>query len=522
MDYDVVVAGGGPVGLMLACELRLGGARVAVLERRTEVDPTIKGGAITTPGAEALYRRGMLPALAEVQRRTMERFQAFLGERNGGDGGGAAGRGLGYVGHFAGIMLRADLVDRTEPGLGDAGPAAEIAFVTQQDIERLLGGRADELGVEVRRGVELTGFDTDGEAVTVRTGHGAVRAGWLVGCDGGRSTVRKLAGFGFPGTDPEITCHQAVVEMTGTEDLKVGWTATDTGVYAYGPMPGRVVTVEFDGPPADRDTPVTTDDLQARLRRVSGADVTITRVRTATRFTDHARQATGYRKGRVLLAGDAAHVHSAFGSQGLSLGIGDAMNLGWKLAAVTGGRAPEELLDTYTSERHPVGAWVLNWTRSQVAAMRPDPRSRALREIVSDLAGTVVGTTYLTARLNGAGVRYELPGEHPLTGRSAPDLELTGGSRLADHLHGGRALLLDLADDPDLRARAAGYVGRVDILTAGCPSRPELAAVLVRPDGFTAWAADTGVQAQAPTPTAGLAEALEEWFGAPRGAVKQG
>ncbi|MER5478766.1 FAD-dependent monooxygenase [Streptomyces sp. NPDC002734] len=529
MDYDVVVAGGGPVGLMLACELRLAGVRVAVLERLTEVDPTIKGGAITLPSAEAFHRRGMLPALAEVQRQAMDRFEAFLRERNGGDGGGAAGRGLGIVGHFAGVMLRAELVDRTKWGLGEAGPAAEIAFVAQQDIERLLVGRADELGVDVLRGVELTGFDADDEAVTVRTSHGAVRSGWLVGCDGGRSTVRKLAGFEFPGTEPEITCHQAVVEMTGAEDLEIGWTATDTGVYAYGPMPGRIVTVEFDGPPADRDVPVTTEDLQGRLRRVSGVDVTITEVRTVTRFTDHARQVTDYRKGRVLLAGDAAHVHSAFGSQGLSLGIGDAMNLGWKLAAVIAGRVPEELLETYTAERHPVGAGVLDWTRSQVAAMRPDPQSRALREIVSDLAGTVAGTTYLTARLNGGGVRYALPGEHPLTGRSAPDLELSDGRHLADHLHGGRALLLDLADDPELRALAAGYAGRVDTLTAGCPSRPNLAAVLVRPDGFTAWAADaeakaptstaTATPTSTPTSTAGLAEALEEWFGVPEEVV---
>ncbi|WP_307123027.1 FAD-dependent monooxygenase [Streptomyces sp. B1I3] len=520
MDYDVVVAGGGPVGLMLACELRLGGARVAVLERLTEVDPTIKGGAITTPSAEALYRRGMLPALAEVQRQAMDRFRAFMRERNGGSEGRAAGQGLGFVGHFGGIMLRADLVDRTDPGFGDAGPAADVSLVAQQDIERLLGRRADDLGVDVRRGVELTGFEADDGAVTVRTNRGAIRAGWLVGCDGGRSTVRKLAGFEFPGTEPEITCHQAIVEMTGSEDLTVGWTATDTGVYAHGPMPGRIVTVEFDGPPADRDAPVTTEDLQARLRRVSGVDVTITRVRTVTRFTDHARQVTEYRRGRVLLAGDAAHVHSAFGSQGLSLGIGDAMNLGWKLAAVIRGRAREGLLDTYTSERHPVGAWVLDWTRSQVAAMRPDPQSRALREIVSDLAGTVVGTTYLAARLNGAGVRYELPGEHPLTGRSTPDLRLTDGGRVADHLQGGRAILLDLTGDPELQALASGYADCVDTVTTGCPSHPDLAAVLVRPDGFTAWAADTG--AQAPTSTAGLAEALEEWFGVPEGAVTPG
>ncbi|MCL6302991.1 aromatic-ring hydroxylase C-terminal domain-containing protein, partial [Streptomyces kronopolitis] len=205
-----------------------------------------------------------------------------------------------------------------------------------------------------------------------------------------------------------------------------------------------------------------------------------------------------------------------------------AMNLGWKLAAVIGGHAQEGLLDTYTAERHPIGASILDWTRSQVAAMRPDPQSRALREIVSDLAQTTVGTTYLTARLNSAAVRYELPGEHPLTGRSTPDLELADGSRLANHLHGGRALLLDLTDDPDLRALTAGYAGRVDTLTAGCPSRPELAAVLVRPDGFTAWAADADAGAHTPTPTStstsagGLAAALQEWFGEPEGAVTPG
>ncbi len=296
--------------------------------------------------------------------------------------------------------------------------------------------------------------------------------------------------------------------MTGAEDLTVGWTATGTGVYAHGPMPGRVVTVEFDGPPTDRDAPVTTEDLQAKLRRVSGVDVTITGVQTATRFTDHARQVTEYRAGRVLLAGDAAHVHSAFGSQGLSLGIGDAMNLGWKLAAVIGGRAPEGLLDTYTAERHPVGAGILT---GPVPRWRPCARTRSPGPCARSSA---------TWRRRSRAPRTSPPGSTAqgratscrastlLTGRSTPDLELADGSRLADHLHGGRALLLDLTDDPELRALAAGYAGRVDTLTVGCPSHPELAAVLVRPDGCTAWAADAG--AHVPTSTAGLAEALEE------------
>jgi hypothetical protein len=283
-------------------------------------------------------------------------------------------------------------------------------------------------------------------------------------------------------------------------------------MYTYGPMPGRIVSIEFDGPPADRQSPVSTEELQASVRRVTGVDVTVHKLHTATRFTDNCRQAETYRSGRVLLAGDAAHVHSPFGGQGLNLGVGDAMNLGWKLALVVSGRAPAGLLDTYTAERHPIGAWVLDWTRAQIAVMRPDAHARALRGVITDLAGTVDGTTYFVQRISGAWQRYDLPGDHPLTGRSAPDLELADGTRLGDHLHTGRALLLDLTDDPGLRARAAGYEGVVDVLTATCPQHPELAGLLVRPDGITAWAADTDGTKDDP------AEALRLWFGAPLGA----
>ncbi len=292
--------------------------------------------------------------------------------------------------------------------------------------------------------------------------------------------------------------------MTGSQALRPGWNHTDTGMYVHGPMPGRILTVEFDGPPAAREAAVTAEELQASLRHVSGAEVTITGVRTATRFTDNARQAAGYRAGRVLLAGDAAHVHSPFGGQGLNLGIGDAMNLGWKLAAVVRGRAPEGLLDSYTAERHPVGAWVLDWTRAQVALMRPEPQARALREVIAELAGSVAGTTYFAKKISGVTHRYDLPGSHPLVGRSAPDLAFTDGTRLADLLHDGRALLLDLADDAGLRAHAQGYGERVRVVTAACPGRPEPAGLLVRPDGIVAWAADAGD---------GLAGALSRWFG---------
>jgi hypothetical protein len=276
-------------------------------------------------------------------------------------------------------------------------------------------------------------------------------------------------------------------------------------------MPGRILTVEFRGVPADRDVPITAEELQTSLRRVTGVDVTVTGVKTATRFTDNARQATTYRLGRVLLAGDAAHVHSPFGGQGLNLGLGDAMNLGWKLAATIKGWAPDGLLDTYTDERHPVGSWVLDWTRAQIAVMRPDPRARALRRVVSDLTETVDGTTYFAKKISGVWQRLDLPGDHPLTGSSAPDLELADGSRLADHLREGRALLLDLADDPALRNRSYGYEDRLTVLTPGC-AHTRLAALFIRPDGFVAWAIDVGHD-----DPGSLEKALSTWLGTANG-----
>ncbi|OLZ69530.1 FAD-dependent oxidoreductase [Streptomyces sp. IMTB 2501] len=517
MDYDVVVAGAGPAGLFLGCELALGGARVLVVERLTEVDETIKAGSVNIPSAVALYRRGLLPELAAVWEAALERIRAFRGEDV------ESRLPPKFAGHFAGITMTVDLFDGSDPAWAEAGPAADSGLgVPQAALERILARRAEQLGVEVRRGVELTGFDADADGVAVHTGGGTIRAGWLVGCDGGRSTVRKLAGFEFPGTDPEITSYQAIVELTGGERLGAGWNTTDTGTYVNGPFPGRILSVEFDGPPADLPharlrsrggtpmAPITAEELQASLRRVSGVpEVTITKVLSATRFTDNARQATDYRKGRVLLAGDAAHVHSPFGGQGLNLGLGDAMNLGWKLAAVVRGTAPVSLLDTYTAERHPIGAWVLDWTRAQIAVMRPDRHARALRRVVTDLALTTTGTTYLVTKISGIWQRYDLPGDHPLTGASAPDLALSDGSRLGDRLHSGRALLLDLADDPELRPRAEGYGDRLDVRTLACPDRPGLRALFARPDGFVAWAADTE-----DTDTKGLPEALERWLGA--------
>ncbi|MGW3009782.1 FAD-dependent monooxygenase [Streptomyces sp. NPDC001219] len=514
-DADVVVAGGGPVGLLLACELALADVPVIVLERLTEVDTTIKAGAINSPSSEAFYRRGMLPALAEAQRETFERFSAFLKQRQAA-GASTVRQPPKFAGHFAGIMLRGDLLDEADPDFDGHGPAADVGLVPQEALERLLGARAAELGVDLRRGVTLTGFDAGEDGVHVHASDGTLRTGWLVGCDGGRSTVRRLAGFPFPGTAPGITGRQALVEMTGAEELGAGWNWTDAGTYAHGPLPGRILTVEFDGPPTDREAPVTAEELEESLRRVSGVpDVRVHKVLSATRFTDNARQVPDYRSGRVLLAGDAAHVHSPFGGQGLNLGLGDAMNLGWKLAATVRGHAPAGLLDTYTAERHPLGAWVLEWTRAQVALMRPESHARALRGVIAELAGTVTATTFFAKKISGVGQRHDLPGEHPLTGRSAPDLELSDGTRLADHLHDGHGLLLDLAGDPGVRAAAAGYDGRVRVVTAGCPGRPGLTGLLVRPDGCTAWAADS----DGPGSPDELTAALRTWFGAPDGAA---
>ncbi|HEX4215259.1 MAG TPA: FAD-dependent monooxygenase [Candidatus Dormibacteraeota bacterium] len=496
IDYDMLVAGAGPVGLMLATELQLAGARVLVVERREELDTAIKAGAINTASAEAFERRGLLPALEAVLRRLFPdgpRKPAGLG---------------GSVGHFGGIQVPADPVDHEDPSLRDRGAAGSYLMLPQIEVEQILGQRAAELGVEVRRGVEVRGFDADEAGVTVHLeGGGDVRAAWLVGCDGGRSLVRRLAGFEFPGTDPEITVRQAVGTVEGAERLGRGWQHTPTGVYVYGPMPGWVRTVELDGPPADRETPVTAAEIEASLRRVSGLDVRVTEVISGTRFTDNARQATTYRRGRVLLCGDAAHVHSPFSGQGLNLGLGDAVNLGWKLAATVRGWAPEGLLDTYTSERHPIGAWVLDWTRAQVAVMRGDAGSRALRGVVSDFLGTRDGATYYVKRISGLWQHYDLGDGHPLVGAIMPNLRLDDGTRLADHTHEGRALLVDLAGDDRLAALAEPYAGRLELVRGGSDGAG-VSGLLVRPDGFVAWASADGA-----SDPAGLQTALRRWLG---------
>ncbi|MET7353967.1 FAD-dependent monooxygenase [Streptomyces mirabilis] len=520
-NVDVTVVGAGPVGLVLAAELALSGATVQVLERLAEPAVAMKAGSINVPTAEALDRRGLLPAAENVQREVLERVGSFA--RMTGDqqpGGGQRARESRFTGHFAGMVLDAGLVDWSDADLAAHAAVDGARMVPQRELEELLADHVERLGVPVHRGVEVTALEDTGDGVLVGTTAGTVRTGWLVGCDGGRSTVRRLAGIDFPGTDPELTGHLAVADLVDPEKLANGWVWSTRGAYRYGPQPGRVVTVEF-GAPADLPharlrsrggtpvPPVTLEELQTSLRRVSGTDVTLTALRgAATRWTDNARQAATYRSGRVLLAGDAAHVHSPFGGQGLNLGVGDAMNLGWKLGAVVAGWAPEGLLDTYDAERRPLGAWVLDWTRAQIGVMRGDAKSAALREVVADLLSTRDGTTYAVKKISGVTQRIDLPGDHPLVGRYVPDLWLTDGSRLADHGHGGGFLLLDRTPDGTFARLAAAWAGRVSSVT---DDHATPTGVLVRPDGVVAWASDTTDVAAVTS----LETALRGWAGAP-------
>ncbi|MFD7668192.1 FAD-dependent oxidoreductase [Streptomyces sp. NPDC059788] len=535
-NVDVTVVGAGPVGLVLAAELALSGATVQILERRAEPDQAMKAQSINMPTAEALDRRGLLPAAEAVQREALKRVGPFartVGDRPSGEAPRATGAARRapdsrFTGHFAGMVLDADLVDWTDPDFATHTAADGARMVPQPELEALLAEHVARLGVPVRRGVEVTALEDTGDGVLVGTTAGTVRTGWLVGCDGGHSSVRRLAGIDFPGTDPELTGYQAVVDIADPEKLAEGWVWSARGAYRRGPQPGRVATVEFDGGPAGLPhtrlrsrgrapvAPVTLEEVQASLRRISGTDVTLTALRaTPTRWTDNTRQAAAYRSGRVLLAGDAAHVHPPFGGQGLNLGVGDAMNLGWKLGAVVAGWAPEGLLDTYDAERRPLGAWVLDWTRAQIGVMRGDAKSAALREIVADLLGTRAGATYAVKKISGVAQRIDLPGDHPLVGRFVPDVWLKDGSRLVDHAHGGGFLLLDRTPDGAFARVAAVWDGRVSSVTDDGHATPT--GMLVRPDGVVVWAFDTadvgdttGVAA-----AGGLEAVLRRWAGEP-------
>jgi 2-polyprenyl-6-methoxyphenol hydroxylase-like FAD-dependent oxidoreductase len=485
--YDVIIAGAGPVGLFLASELRLAKLSVLVLEQLEDPHSALKRlpfgmRGLWGPSIETFYRRGLLEPIASQPRDESSQ------PRPGSMASGSARRGP--AGHFAGIQFDHSNIDSSRWPYRLPGPADMQLGSEMEHLERVLAAHALSVGVEIRRGHGVSSFESSSDEVSVLGGEQRVRACFLVGCDGGRSTVRKQAGFEFIGTDPEFTGYSIQVEIANPEVLSMGRHYTPTGMYTQW-QPGVIGMVDFDGGALHRTQPITCEHVQVVLRRVSCTDVTIKALSIASTWTDRAHQATTYRKGRVLLAGDAAHTHSPLGGQGLNLGLGDAMNLGWKLAATIRGDAPDGLLDSYTTERHPIGARILDWTRAQVALMRPDPQSRALQPIIRDLIDTRDGATYFAERLWGVSLRYDLGAEHPLVGRSCPDFELEGGTRLGTLLRDGNGLLLDFDRQASLQALDGLWGERVRYVAGDAKDRLGLSALLVRPDGFVAWASDT-------------------------------
>ncbi|WP_312861349.1 FAD-dependent monooxygenase [Rhizobium sp. BK312] len=503
--YDVLIAGGGPVGLFLACELRLAGLSVLVLEQAEDPRSPLKRlpfgmRGLSAPTIEAFYRRGLLGDIAAPKTP----------KDGSGDRAASAAHWMHQPGrpggHFAGIQFFHDNIDASKWPYRLPSPAGTSMMVEMESLETILAARAEAMGVEISRGFGVESFEQSDEGVSVCAGGETFRGHWLVGCDGGRSIVRKAGGFEFVGTDPEFTGYSADVEIADPGKLQTGRHYTATGMYTFSP-PATIAMVDFDGGAFHRTQPITLEHVQSVLRRISVTEVTLTALKLATTWTDRAYQATSYRRGRVLLAGDAAHIHSPLGGQGLNLGLGDAMNLGWKLAAVIRGDAPDSLLDTYSSERHPVGAQVLDWSRAQVALIRPSRSSRALEAIIRDLIDTRDGATYFAERVWGVSLRYDLGGSHPLVGRSAPDFELADGKRVGDLLRAGGGLLLDFDASASLEALADRWSDRIAYLASDVRDRLGLGALLVRPDGVVTWVCETEPDVEA------AADAASRWFG---------
>ncbi len=497
--HAVVIAGGGPTGLMLAAELALAGIDVAIVERRaSQALVGARAGGLSARTLEILDQRGIVDRfLAEGQKAQVTGFGA----------------------------TRLDISDF--PTRHNYGLA-----LWQNHIERLLAGWVEELGVPIYRESVVEGFEQDDLGVDVNLSGGRrLRAEYLVGCDGGRSVVRKVAGIDFPGW--EATSSNLIAEVEVTEMPPMGIHRTQAGVHSFGRIeyeikngevifkdvgPVRVMVPEARvGSKAEP----TLEDLREALLAVCGTDYGVHEATWISRFTDASRQAATYRAGRVLLAGDAAHVHSPIGGQGLNTGVQDAFNLGWKLAQVVRRTSPESLLDSYQAERHPVGARVLRLTMAQVAIHRTDDRTAALREILAEILPLDSPRKRLAAELSGLGLRYDLGEGHPLLGRRMPDLELVtveGAVRVFTLLHEARPVLLDLrsrlsADGLEsfdfspwadrVRFAAAEHKGPWELPALGEVAAPS--AVLIRPDGVVAWVGEGT--------WAGLADALARWFG---------
>jgi 3-(3-hydroxy-phenyl)propionate hydroxylase len=483
-EHAVVIAGGGPTGLMLAGELALAGIDVAIVERRASQELAgSRAGGLHARTIEVLDQRGIA--------------DRFLSEGQ-----------VAQVAGFAWIPLDiSDFPTRHPYGLA----------LWQNQIERILASWVGELAVPIYRGREVTGFAQDDSRVDVELSDGqSLRADYLAACDGGGSLIRKAAGIEFPGWDPTTSNLIAEVEMA--EEPEWGLRRDALGIHGLSRLedggPVRVLVTEQH---VGRTGEPTLRDLSKELIAVYGTDFGPHSPTWISRFTDMARQAASYRTGRVLLAGDAAHVHYPAGGQGLNIGVQDAVNLGWKLAQVVKGTTPEGLLDTYHAERHPVAARVLRNTLAQVALLRTDDRTNALRETMSELLGMDEPRKRVAAMMSGLDVHYDLGKGHPLLGRRMPDLDLVtakGPLRVFTLLHDPRAVLLNLGEPGGfdstpwanrVQSIDAEYDGEWELPALGEVAAPS--AVLIRPDGYVAW---VGEQTEA-----GLADVLATWFGPP-------
>jgi 3-(3-hydroxy-phenyl)propionate hydroxylase len=485
-DHAVVIAGGGPVGLMLAGELALARIDVAIVERRVSQDLVgSRAGGLHSRTIEVLDQRGIA--------------DRFLSQGQ-----------VAQVGGFAWIPLDiSDFPTRHNYGLA----------LWQNHIERILADWVGELAVPIHRGREVTGFAQDDTGVDVALSDGrSLRAEYLVGCDGGRSLIRKAAGIAFPGWDPTISNLIAEVEVE--QEPAWGIRRDDKGIHGFSRLEDGPVRVMATEQHLGSTSEPTLRDLSETLIAVYGTDYGIHSPTSISRFTDMTRQAAAYREGRILLAGDAAHMHYPVGGQGLNIGVQDAVNLGWKLAQVVKRTSPENLLDTYHSERHPVAARVLRNTMAQTALLRPDERIDALRETMSELLRMDEPRKRLAGMMSGLDIHYDLGDGHPLLGRRMPDLDVVtanGPRRVFTLLHDARPVLLNLGEPGafDITPWAdrvqlvdAEHVGAWELPVVGEVTAPP--AVLIRPDGHVAWVGDRTEP--------GLPDALATWFGRPAAA----